>query len=932
MSQHPDDLLSMVRRLALGSLTARDILRNATPAELILLGDAAEQLAVSETALAVDAGERLVGAADASFPAAVRARFRRALGQALNYANRFDEAHRVLTEALSVAGEEAPVEAARAGLALVHTLARLGRLREALEIGERSREELTSRGESVSAAKADVNLGVICRMLDRPRDALQHFDRALPPLAENGMIRAQIQSNRGEALLDLCDFAEAEVAFAQALGEFERCGAARAASIVEGNLADLLSRQGRMGESLHRFERARLRLQDAAAEGDAARLSIEQAEVQFGIGLLDEAMDSYRRAIPVLEAQKLRVESARACLGLARVLALRGELPAALEPAGIAESGFAAAGQPLSAARARLTIGQIQLMRGDRDAGTESVREAMRQLAERPTDLVFGHILLSQDALAAGDHQRALFEAGAAVSGGESIGLFHVLPHARHLRGRSLSALGLHDEAAEEFEKASHGAARLRGSLPLDRFRSVFASSTAEIFADTASELIAIGALDRAFEAVQLGKSGSLVSLLMHGSGAPAGQPDPDLAGVERSLLNLRALINRLHDARGPENERSEVASRVLRAERDLEEAEARASARRGYREFAASPADLRGVQSKLPSGWALLECFPDRGAMRAFLVWNDGYRLVELGEEARLDQLADALQFEAAKCIAKVGAGLPASPARMDRLLTELGALVLGPLEEHIPAIRGLVVGPSGALHGVPFHALRLRDRYLCQSLVTLRVPSGSAMAILAERPDQAGGGCAPLIIAVPDEAAPDIAAEGQQLARSLRSVDLLAGAEATIGAVGAACEGRPIVHFACHGVFQPIAGGVSGLKLADGWLGGRDVLRLPLDQAIVTLSGCETGKVNVEAGDEFSGLIRAFLGAGANAVLGTLWPVHDRTTTELLGQIYEQWYALESTRGRSLAEGLQQVQQEAIVRGLHPVLWSPFFVIGAP
>src|SRR5690606_31414916 len=146
-------------------------------------------------------------------------------------------------------------------------------------------------GERAYAGKADANLGVTRRMMDDPRGALAHFERARRALGDDPLAVAQVESNRAEALLDLNEFSAAEEAFAAALAAFEQAGVARAAAIVEGNLADLMARQGRFHQALAYFERARRRLGQTDAPGDVARLEAERAETLAAAGLHQEAAD-----------------------------------------------------------------------------------------------------------------------------------------------------------------------------------------------------------------------------------------------------------------------------------------------------------------------------------------------------------------------------------------------------------------------------------------------------------------------------------------------------------------------------------------------------------------------------------------------------------------------------------------------------------------
>jgi CHAT domain-containing protein len=59
----------------------------------------------------------------------------------------------------------------------------------------------------------------------------------------------------------------------------------------------------------------------------------------------------------------------------------------------------------------------------------------------------------------------------------------------------------------------------------------------------------------------------------------------------------------------------------------------------------------------------------------------------------------------------------------------------------------------------------------------------------------------------------------------------------------------------------------------------------------AQVTLSGGETGRAAVSAGDELLRLVRGILAAGASSLLVSLWPVHDERTADLMADFYDRW-----------------------------------------
>jgi CHAT domain-containing protein len=78
---------------------------------------------------------------------------------------------------------------------------------------------------------------------------------------------------------------------------------------------------------------------------------------------------------------------------------------------------------------------------------------------------------------------------------------------------------------------------------------------------------------------------------------------------------------------------------------------------------------------------------------------------------------------------------------------------------------------------------------------------------------------------------------------------------------------------------------------------------LRLHCD--LVTLSACESGLSRVRRGDELVGFTRAFMYAGASALVSTLWRVNDHATRILMERFYQ-----EIQSEVSFAEALKRAQ----------------------
>src|SRR2546425_5824493 len=74
---------------------------------------------------------------------------------------------------------------------------------------------------------------------------------------------------------------------------------------------------------------------------------------------------------------------------------------------------------------------------------------------------------------------------------------------------------------------------------------------------------------------------------------------------------------------------------------------------------------------------------------------------------------------------------------------------------------------------------------------------------------------------------------------------------------------------------------------------------------------------------GDDWVGLTRAFLHAGAAGVVATLWPVEDQATAALMERFYAE-YASAADPARALA--LAQRALAAAPTTSHPFYWAGF------
>ena len=96
------------------------------------------------------------------------------------------------------------------------------------------------------------------------------------------------------------------------------------------------------------------------------------------------------------------------------------------------------------------------------------------------------------------------------------------------------------------------------------------------------------------------------------------------------------------------------------------------------------------------------------------------------------------------------------------------------------------------------------------------------------------------------------------------------------------------------------------------DGILTAEEVASLDLNGTwLVTLSACETGVGEARSGEGVFGLRRAFMMAGAENLLMTLWPVADDTTASIMADFYKEALATGDAPG-----SLAKVQRDWLVK----------------
>jgi tetratricopeptide (TPR) repeat protein len=356
----------------------------------------------------------------------------------------------------------------------------------------------------------------------------------------------------------------------------------------------------------------------------------------------------------------------------------------------------------------------------------------------------------------------------------------------------------------------------------------------------------------------------------------------------------------------------------------------------RGWRERVGltSMVELRAMQRALPDDAVLLDYWTSPSAAAVVVVTSKTAEISPIRVDAEsVRALTDALA-------GGDGAGWSAPAAK-------IAAEVLPPMPADKPHV---VIATEGALASVPFELLPVHERALVEQYDVTYVPT-AALLLRARRPGrhyappwttQFRGFGDPVFGSAALEGArqvgrlPASAEEVRAIASELGGAAILRLAEDDRKEHLQEHTGAPLLHIATHAFVDPGAIEQSRILFSAQHAGGpatylflKEAYELPLtDVELAVLSACDTGRGRVLAGEGIESFSRAFLAAGAQSTVTTLWRVPDTTTASFMRVFYHHLQ-----RGASRAEALRGAKLRFLASGgrlSHPHYWAAFVLTG--
>jgi CHAT domain-containing protein len=472
-------------------------------------------------------------------------------------------------------------------------------------------------------------------------------------------------------------------------------------------------------------------------------------------------------------------------------------------------------------------------------------------------------------------------------------------------QARSAEGIDLLRKAVDEIELQ-------RSTLATESAKIGFFGNKQGVYETLIAVLVAQGLNRQAFEYVERSKARALVDML-------ATKRDFAVRSDEaRQVRELLARQERLEQEALVQAGASPTAGTrgvMLRTREDLAKQTGELASL-----VSVPPISAEEIQRFIPAAETLVEYYYTGNDLYAFVMTSQHLSVFRTQSGSLLE---DAREFR--KSLGDV------TSTRHEEISERLYEKLVKPLETSLKT-RKLIIVAHGALHYIPFYALRGEKEYLIERYSIRILPSAGALKYLPGQKSTKPGDI--LAFGNPDLGNPasDLAYaqnEAVAVSRTRPNSKVLLRGEATETALSRYGNGFRYIHFATHGQFDAEKPLNSALLLArDGQNDGRltvdKLYSMTLTADLVTLSACETGLGKIANGDDLVGLIRGFLYAGSSSIVTSLWKVDDLATSHLMTEFYSQLQRTDK------CEALRYAALSTKDKYPHPFYWAAFQLTG--
>jgi len=697
------------------------------------------------------------------------------------------------------------------------------------------------------------NIGHLTAAAPIYRDLLGQPDTPLriQALAANNLGLIEAQHGR---------YAEAQRRLTEAARAAAGVGPAVAALVAQSR-AWTTVQSGRLAEALQLFD-------EAAKAYGAANLPLGEHYVEYvdaltDLRLIPEAMTVARRAVDEFGRGGIGLTRAEAQLQVARLAVLAGRPAEAEAAATAAATAFGGQGRAAWRARAVLVTAEARLQSGTATAADlRAVRRASRALEALGTSAT-----AVQAGLVAGRIAARLGRTHEAVEALRHAGdLVRDAPVLLRLRGRVAAALaadlsGQDREVVAQCRRGLSDLARHRTALPSVELRTLASGHGAELGQLGLEVVVRDGAPARVLDWMERTRAAALLAV----------EP-PDPGELADDLEALRAVHAELELLGHQPGQRVTPPAPLLAQQLAIENRIRRATWRRR------SGAGRSGAATSVPrlrhllDGRVLVEYGTLGAELVAVVLEPRRSRVVPLGPVSAVVEQLRALFFALRRLTqTRPPAALAAARLSADTRVATLTDRLIRPLG--LAPDAEIVVVPVGALHGVPWSALR-------DAPVSL-APSATfwARTRIAARERADGGGV--VLVAGPN--LPGASTEVRRLRTLYPDATVVTPPSSTAATVAGLLDGAALAHLACHGWLRADNPMFSALILADGPLTVQELQTRGVAPHRLVLAACQSGADVSFAGDEVLGFVSALLARGCAGIVASTAEIPDVAAVDL-------------------------------------------------
>lgn len=869
------------------------------------------------------------------------------MGMSKHFSGRYAEAVEAYEQAEAIyACLHDEVAAARVGRAKVDALIYLSRYDEALQVASQARSVFVRHSENNLLAQLDMNVGNIYHRLDQYHQALAHYDRAEKTFArlDNEFDLAQVWMNQANQYTQLNDFNRAIDLYHRARRQYEKLQMPLMVNQVEYSLAWLHFLRGNFKQSLKLFAQTKAKALELGDVTLPILCDLDQAEVYLQLNAYQDAIESAQRAAEQFHRLGMNYEFAKACMYMGIAHMHLNNLDAAEMALRQARHAFIVEQNDIYVALTNVYLSDVVAHKHDWAQAQQWCTEAKALFVKHnlTTKVAYADLQMARLKFLQAELQTAETLCRSALNALGHAEAPWVKYQCFHLLGNVMHRCGQYKEAHDYYRQAIDYIEAMRSSIRVDEYKCSFLKDKLRVYEDLIELCLAAdqpNKLEEAFASIQAAKSRSLVELLAVARDIRGKFHDASVEALYQEWNRIREELDFYYSRINQyQNHGQRPAWMATELQMEVQEREQQLSrlARQLHlqdAEYASlhtmTHIDTEQVRRHLAPDEVLIEYFTLNDRLMAFVLDHDDARLVnDVTDVTTTAPLLQWIKFYNEQFT--MGDRLPptqlAQAATTQRqCLEKLYAQLVAPIE---PLIDGkkLIIAPYGLLHYVPFHALHDGQQFLIDRYEISYCPSANVFMLCTEKAWTQSAGDEMLILGIADEAAPLIRDEVQAVKSLWPNAHLFVDGDATFECLQQHAPTARWLHLASHGMFRRDNPMFSTLKLSNRWLTLYDIFNLNLKADLVTLSACETGMNEVFPGDELFGLIRGFLYAGAPSLIVSLWVVHDRSTAELMRQLYANL-----RQGISKRAALRQAQLAVKETFEHPYYWAPFILIGA-